>query len=175
MDMKRILQAFDSTATKKVEGASNMSKFLQIVKEASQAPVAPTAPVQQQTPGTFKSPYPQFATITQAPDGTFTITYLQPNLAASGTADDSKVNPPMTNISTYEKAKEIVTKDYNLQADIMSMPSSIQVKEMSFRDYVQQIEEGLKDPKDNPCWKGYKPVGTKQKGGRTVPNCVPKE
>jgi hypothetical protein len=28
---------------------------------------------------------------------------------------------------------------------------------------------------DNPCWKGYKPVGTKKKGGRTVPNCVPKE
>jgi hypothetical protein len=43
---------------------------------------------------------------------------------------------------------------------------------------VQQIlgavQEGLKDPADNPCWKGYKPVGTKQKGGRTVPNCVPK-
>jgi hypothetical protein len=36
-------------------------------------------------------------------------------------------------------------------------------------------QEGLKDPKDNPCWKGYKPVGTKKKGGRTVPNCVPKE
>lgn len=25
----------------------------------------------------------------------------------------------------------------------------------------------------NPCWTGYKPVGTKKKGGRTVPNCVP--
>jgi hypothetical protein len=37
------------------------------------------------------------------------------------------------------------------------------------------VAEGLRDPKDNPCWKGYKPVGTKKKGGRTVPNCVPKE
>lgn len=37
------------------------------------------------------------------------------------------------------------------------------------------VTEGLKDPKDNPCWKGYKPVGTKKKGGKTVPNCVPKE
>lgn len=37
-----------------------------------------------------------------------------------------------------------------------------------------EVEEGLRDPKDNPCWKGYKPVGTKKKGGRTVPNCVPK-
>jgi len=37
------------------------------------------------------------------------------------------------------------------------------------------MDEGLRDPKDNPCWKGYKPVGTKKKGGKTVPNCVPKE
>lgn len=35
------------------------------------------------------------------------------------------------------------------------------------------IEEGLKDPKDNPCWDGYKPVGTKTKNGKKVPNCVP--
>jgi hypothetical protein len=32
---------------------------------------------------------------------------------------------------------------------------------------------GLKDPKDNPCWRGYKPVGTKMKNGKEVPNCVP--
>ena len=38
-----------------------------------------------------------------------------------------------------------------------------------------ELTEGLRDPKDNPCWKGYKPVGTKKKGGKTVPNCVPKE
>ena len=36
----------------------------------------------------------------------------------------------------------------------------------------QQTDESLKT--DNPCWKGYKPVGTKKKGGKTVPNCVPK-
>ena len=35
------------------------------------------------------------------------------------------------------------------------------------------LAEGLRDPKDNPCWKGYHPVGTKEKNGRTVPNCVP--
>lgn len=27
----------------------------------------------------------------------------------------------------------------------------------------------------NPCWDGYKPVGTKKKNGRKVPNCVPKK
>jgi hypothetical protein len=38
---------------------------------------------------------------------------------------------------------------------------------------INDILEGLKDPKDNPCWKGYHPVGTKKKNGKTVPNCVP--
>jgi Domain of unknown function (DUF6321) len=33
------------------------------------------------------------------------------------------------------------------------------------------IAEGLRN--DNPCWKGYHPVGTKKKNGKTVPNCVP--
>ena len=27
----------------------------------------------------------------------------------------------------------------------------------------------------NPCWKGYTAYGTKKKGGKTVPNCVPKK
>jgi len=33
------------------------------------------------------------------------------------------------------------------------------------------LDENLKT--DNPCWKGYSPVGTKKKNGKTVPNCVP--
>lgn len=37
----------------------------------------------------------------------------------------------------------------------------------------ESVDEGLKDPEDNPCWKGYKPVGTKKLRGKTVPNCVP--
>ena len=28
--------------------------------------------------------------------------------------------------------------------------------------------------KKGPCWKGYEMVGMKKKGGRKVPNCVPK-
>ena len=32
-----------------------------------------------------------------------------------------------------------------------------------------------KKKKNNPCWKGYQMIGTKKKGGRTVPNCVPKK
>lgn len=54
-------------------------------------------------------------------------------------------------------------------------PMTPKFENANFKDYLQMVEEGLKDPKDNPCWKGYKPVGTKKKNGKTVPNCVPKE
>jgi len=26
-----------------------------------------------------------------------------------------------------------------------------------------------------PCWSGYEMIGTKKKGGKKVPNCVPKK
>lgn len=42
-----------------------------------------------------------------------------------------------------------------------------------FHQVRADVEEGLKNPKDNPCWRGYHPVGTKMKDGREVPNCVP--
>ena len=34
---------------------------------------------------------------------------------------------------------------------------------------IKQLRENLK----NTCWKGYKAVGTKEKDGKQVPNCVP--
>jgi hypothetical protein len=39
-----------------------------------------------------------------------------------------------------------------------------------------QTEAGkLKSGKKDPCWSGYEMVGMKKKGGKEVPNCVPKE
>ena len=35
-------------------------------------------------------------------------------------------------------------------------------------------QEGDINEMKNPCWKGYQMVGTKEKNGREVPNCVPK-
>jgi len=47
---------------------------------------------------------------------------------------------------------------------------------------INYYKETLKNIKNNesvneagPCWKGYKQVGMKNKGGRQVPNCVPNE
>jgi hypothetical protein len=38
---------------------------------------------------------------------------------------------------------------------------------------VQIVDESVNEA--SPCWKGYKQVGMKDKGGRQVPNCVPNE
>jgi hypothetical protein len=32
-----------------------------------------------------------------------------------------------------------------------------------------------KSKKDDPCWNGYEQAGTKEKNGKTVPNCIPEE
>ena len=39
---------------------------------------------------------------------------------------------------------------------------------ISFKAYLEEV-------KKDPCWKGYKMLGMKEKGGKSVPNCVPEE
>jgi hypothetical protein len=41
-------------------------------------------------------------------------------------------------------------------------------------NFVGMFGEGAVN-ETSPCWKGYKQVGMKDKGGRQVPNCVPNE
>ena len=44
----------------------------------------------------------------------------------------------------------------------------------TIKKHVEKLEDSpLK--KKGPCWKGYEMVGMKKKGGRKVPNCVPKK
>lgn len=47
----------------------------------------------------------------------------------------------------------------------------------AYLDVYQELDEE-KDKKmegEDPCWDTHKMVGTKKKGGKEVPNCVPKE
>jgi hypothetical protein len=44
---------------------------------------------------------------------------------------------------------------------------------MDADDHITREEKKMKGA--DPCWKGYQMVGTKKKGGRTVPNCVPEQ
>lgn len=38
---------------------------------------------------------------------------------------------------------------------------------------IEELEQMLEEAKKDPCWKGYKQIGMKKKGGKQVPNCVP--
>jgi len=42
----------------------------------------------------------------------------------------------------------------------------------TFTQYIKEVKKPTGDLK-KACWTGYTAVGTKKKGGRTVPNCVP--
>ena len=42
------------------------------------------------------------------------------------------------------------------------------------RKHIDKMEDSPLDKK-GPCWTGYEMIGMKKKGGRTVPNCVPKK
>jgi hypothetical protein len=44
----------------------------------------------------------------------------------------------------------------------------------SFNSFITEIKKPTGDLK-KACWTGYTAVGTKEKNGRTVPNCVPEE
>jgi hypothetical protein len=45
---------------------------------------------------------------------------------------------------------------------------------LKFKKYLDEVAKPTGDLK-KACWTGYTAVGTKQKNGRTVPNCVPEE
>ncbi len=64
----------------------------------------------------------------------------------------------------------------------MSIPITKKVRTRSIHEDTMDISmnaDGSGGPfrspvKKKPCWENYKMVGTKKKGGKTVPNCVPK-
>lgn len=39
----------------------------------------------------------------------------------------------------------------------------------------KEVKKKKQDDDDDPCWKGYRQLGTKKKNGKEVPNCVPME
>ena len=46
------------------------------------------------------------------------------------------------------------------------------MKKSELKALIQEVVEEV-SKMENPCWKGYKAYGTKNKGGKEVPNCVP--
>jgi heterodisulfide reductase subunit C len=63
--------------------------------------------------------------------------------------------------------KENIKKSIALNLDL------INYYKKWLKDYQAAANESVNEA--SPCWKGYKQVGMKDKGGRQVPNCVPNE
>jgi hypothetical protein len=64
----------------------------------------------------------------------------------------------------YTKLKKMETqKESNIVRDVNGNV---------YAEFIDIIKSGSIE-EENPCWKGYKQVGTKTKGGKEVPNCVP--
>jgi hypothetical protein len=67
-----------------------------------------------------------------------------------------------------EELKDVFPYIYRLVSE------ATKAKELGPDDLVDEAGK-MKGGGDDPCWKDYKMVGTKKKGGREVPNCVPEE
>jgi hypothetical protein len=94
-------------------------------------------------------------------------------------ADEQLLKTVMTKFNEFMSAYHAVGKEI-LQPDMFD---DVQVEEkqegisngLAFKDYFA-LEEGknkIKGVDGKACWDGYKRMGTKKKGGKTVDNCVP--
>ena len=161
--MKKILQAFDNAASKPVEGASDMKKFMSIVRENA-------------------NPYKQVeeAVVTGFEEGSvggdansFLIAADKINDMVMGEIDKIKINADpellkdmMAKFNEFMSAYHAVGKEI-LQPDLFDNRMG---EGLSIKDYF-----ALAEAKKDPCWKNYKQIGMKKKGGKEVPNCVPKK
>ena len=60
-----------------------------------------------------------------------------------------------------------------IQDHITNAENYISQASSNYHEYGQNEARIAEDA--NPCWKGYKQIGMKDKGGKQVPNCVPNE
>lgn len=129
----------------------------------------------------------------------------QQNLAATDAAQAQKKQEPMGEIPDWvpgdlpdDKKKEFVEavkkawESDNTQFDFNGRTYKITEKLVGNQDKLDvngngkidaddlatlrgEKPETTKEGLEKACWKGYEAIGTKEKNGRTVPNCVPKE
>lgn len=61
------------------------------------------------------------------------------------------------------------------KVDPENNPNEIDAEDLegARKGHASHIKEAEKMKGDDPCWKNYKMVGMKKKGGKPVPNCVP--
>ena len=93
-----------------------------------------------------------------------------------GYEGDMALNQLKTLVRCAEMIEELLKPDTD-------MPEWVQSKITLATDYIQtaadymysEMNEAKKMKGEDPCWTGYHMIGTKPKGGKQVPNCVPEE
>jgi hypothetical protein len=113
--------------------------------------------------------------------------YAKQQADAQGVIDQANADKaeweakPVAERIAYLKAMLVDTNDME-NADINEQIEQLQAEEASEKveqqaqgsvDLLQQAEVIGAEGGAKPCWKGYEMIGMKQKGKRTVPNCVP--
>jgi hypothetical protein len=95
--------------------------------------------------------------------------------------EDHEVSMGQNQLDTIIKmATELKAKMGENEKDI---PAWIQDHITNAENFISQASSNYHEygqneariAEDSPCWKGYKQVGMKDKGGKQVPNCVPNE
>jgi hypothetical protein len=96
-------------------------------------------------------------------------------------SEDHEVSMANNSLDTIIKmATELKAKMGENEKDI---PAWIQDHITNAENFISQASSNYHEygqneariAEDSPCWKGYKQVGMKDKGGKQVPNCVPNE
>jgi len=213
MDMKKILQAFDSAGSKPVVGANDMKKFMSIVsRESKRLDESVIAGFEEGSIGGDANQFLLAADKIQD-EVMRQVQKIKIN------ADEANLRDMMEKFNAFMTAYHNVGKEI-LQPDLFndSMGESEQrmsraakgnekygkdgmkalakagregasekkldtirdkhdkyAEGLSFRDYAALAEAKKKMQGKDPCWTGYEMVGTKKKGGKEVPNCVPKK
>lgn len=223
MDMKKILQALDNSATSMpVKGSSDMQKFMSIINEGAN-PHKVSLPVQmamqhysdpvvkeEAKPSLFKQYFAEAEeTIQQQKTEKRQIMNQYARMIAERVQMKENFNPNMSpnpgftggvgpgaqQIEEVENKPDVVKMDipllirlleyaredaktdmdlHNVTEMLIELSENGDVLSMDNYDQIIGDQKMLPAPTNESCWKDYKQVGMKQKGNKTVPNCVPK-
>ena len=75
----------------------------------------------------------------------------------------------------HKDLKDVVAQLKNASKMHLKQSKTIKQHIKDMKNPIKFASAFKKKRKKSPCWKGYEMIGTKKKGGRTVPNCVPKK
>jgi len=79
-------------------------------------------------------------------------------------------------ISNAQRVHDMLEDDTNIAEWVQSKITLAEDYISTVSNYMMsEIDEAKKMKGEDPCWDDYKMIGTKNKGGKQVPNCVPEE